>query len=168
MKIQNTKSMKIKNNAMKLFAMAILLTATVFTGAASAQTTANISRSTGMFGITQNQTARLSVVRDDPFFRDDPFLRVELSFVDGEGNILSQKVYDLGAGKAAFWDLKGRDVVGRSGNRAQIRAILRFIGTPDTRQVENCIPTLEVIDNQSGETRFLLPAVQKVQISTVE
>ena len=163
MKVQNTKTMNMKNNAMKLFALAILLTATVFTGAVSAQTTANISRSTGMFGITQNQTARLNVVRDDPFFQDDPFLRVELSFVDGEGNILSQQVYNIEAGKAAFLDLKGSDVIGRSGNRAQMRAVVKFVGTPDTRLVENCIPTLEVFDNESGETRFLLPAVQKVQ-----
>ncbi len=157
----------MKNNAIKLFAMAILLTATVFTGSAAAQSL-NFTRTTGMFGITQNQTARLNVVRDDPFFIDDPFLRVELSIVDGDGNILAQKVLDLGAGKATYLDLRGRDIMSRSTNRVQLRAIVKFIGTPDTRLAENAIPTLEVIDNQTGETRFLLPAVQKVQVLGVE
>ena len=156
----------MKQQTLKLVALAILLTATIFTAAASAQTAASMSRSTGMFGITTSQTARLNVVRDDPFFRDDPFLRVELSIVDGEGNILAQKVLDLGAGKATQLDLRGRDVIGRG--RVQLRAIVRFVGTPDTRLAENAIPTLEVIDNQTGETRILLPAVQKVQILAVE
>ena len=153
---------EIKKQTLKLAALAILVTATIFTGAASAQTAATVSRSTGMFGITTNQTARLNVVRDDPFFRDDPFLRIELLIVDTEGNILAQKVLDLGAGKGTYLDLRGRDVISRG--RVQLRAIVRFVGTPDTRVVENAIPTLEVIDNQTGETRFLLPAVQKVQI----
>ena len=163
MKLQNTNLLTIRKRFLKLIALAMLVTTGTLLGSSSASAAGDASRSTGMFGITQNQTARLSVVRDDPFFR------VELSFVDGEGNILSQKVYEIAAGKAAFLDLKGRDVVGRSsGNRVQMRAIVRFVGTPDTRQAENCIPTLEVFDSETRETRFLLPAVQKLQIPTVE
>ena len=166
MKIQNTNLAKIQNKALTLFVFTMLVTAGTVLSAinANAQASDEISyRSTGMFGITQNQTARLNVVLDDPFLRDDPFFQVELSFVDGEGNILSQKVYDIEAGKAAFLDLKGRDILGQSRNRAQMRAVVRFVGTPDTLPAENCIPTLEVFDSESGETRFLLPAVQKVQ-----
>ena len=161
------KSKQIRNRALNVLTLALLLMATVFQSA-SAQTKTTLSRSTGMIGITSNQTARINVVRDDPFFRDDPFLRVELSFVDGDGNILEQKVYEVGAGKAAFLDLNGRDVVGSGLNRLQLRAVVKFVGTPDTRQAENCIPTLEVIDNDTGETRFLLPAVQKVQVPVIE
>jgi len=157
---------RIKQRTLKLAGLAILVTATIFAGAASAQTATTMSRSTGMFGITTSQTARLNVVRDDPFFRDDPFLRIELLMVDGDGNVLAQKVIDLGAGKATQLDLRGRDVIGRG--RAQMRAIVRFVGTPDTRLVENAIPTLEIIDNQTGETRMLLPAVQKVQVLGAE
>jgi len=163
MKIQNTNLVKIQNTALKLLVLTVLATAVTLLGATDASAALNFTRSTGMFGITQNQTARLNVMRDDPFFHDNPFLRVELSFIDGEGNILSQKVYDIEPGKAAFLDLKGRDIMAQSGIRAQMRAVVKFVGTPDTRQLDNCIPTLEVFDTQSGETRFLLPVVQKVQ-----
>src|SRR5215211_3158415 len=157
------KSKQIRNRALNVLALALLVMATIFQSA-SAQTNTSLFRSTGMIGITSNQTARINVVRDDPFFRDDPFLRVELSFVDSDGNILAQKVYDVGAGKAAFLDVNGREALGSGVNRLQLRAVVKFVGTPDTLQAENCIPTLEVIDNDTGETRFLLPAVQKVQV----
>lgn len=116
---------------------------------------------TGMFGITQNQTARLSLANaDDGSFV--PCIRVELSFVDSEGKILSQKVYDVEAGKSAFLDLRGDEIVRRSSSRSQIRAVFRFVGTPDTR-LYMWLPTVEVFDNESGETRFVLSAEQKVQ-----
>jgi hypothetical protein len=118
---------------------------------------------TGMFGITQNQTARLNIFNGGSGEPGDDDDRVELSFVDGDGNILSQKVYEIGAGKSAFLDFKGSEIVGRDSKRSQVRVVVRFVGTPDTRLAGNCIPTLEVFDNESGETRFLLPAVQKVQ-----
>jgi hypothetical protein len=164
MKIQNTKS--IKTNAIKLIALAMLLTATVFAGGAAAQTTEDISKSTGMFGITRNQTARLNVVNLGKTGVGTPDTTVLLSFIDGDGNVLSQKLCVLGAGKSARLDIKWRDVP-TQGNRAQLRAVVRFVGTPDTRTYM-WTPTLEVFDNESGETRLLIPALQKVQITGVE
>src|SRR5215203_1795687 len=155
------KSKQIRNRALNVLALALLVMATVFQSA-SAQTKTSLSRSTGMIGITTNQTARINVVRDDPF------LRIELSFVDSDGNILAQKVYDLGAGKAVFLDFNGRDVPRSDSNRLQLRAVAKFLGPVNLLPAENCIPTLEVIDNDTGETRFLLPAVQKVQVPVIE
>src|SRR5215213_9490834 len=155
------KSKQIRNRALNVLALALLVMATVFQSA-SAQTKTSLSRSTGMIGITTNQTARINVVFDDPF------LRVELSFVDSDGNILAQKVYDLGAGKAVFLDFNGRDVPRSDSNRLQLRAVAKFLGPINLLPAENCIPTLEVIDNDTGETRFLLPAVQKVQAPVIE
>jgi len=158
--------MKARNSAMQLIALiAIVMTAAVW-GATSVGAQASDGRfysPTGMFGITQNQTARINVTRDDPFFQGDPGDddRVELTFVDGDGNILSQKVYELGAGKSAFLDLRGSDLPRTETRRTQIRAMVRYIGTPDTRTYM-WTPTVEVFDNESGETRFLVPAVQKV------
>jgi hypothetical protein len=159
--------MKARNSAMQLIALiAIVMTAGVW-GATSASAQASDSRfysPTGMFGITQNQTARINVTRDDPFFQGDPGDdddKVELTFVDGDGNILSQKVYELAAGKSAFLDLRGSDLPRTETRRTQIRAMVRYIGTPDTRTYM-WTPTVEVFDNESGETRFLVPAVQKV------
>jgi len=161
------KSKQIRNRAWNVLTLELLVMATVFQSA-SAQTKTSLSRSTGMIGITTNQTARINVVRDDPFFFDDPFLRVELSFVDSDGNILAQKVYDLAAGKAVFLDFNGRDVPRSDSNRLQLRAVAKFLGPVNLLPAENCIPTLEVIDNDTGETRFLLPAVQKVQAPVIE
>lgn len=173
--------MKKTRNSLKMMVLIALISLGANWGAinvsAQNQTTAinevkDVSRDdpffrTGMFGITQNQTARLNVVRDDPFFQDDPFFRVELSFVDGNGNIMSQKVYEIEGGKSAFMDLRGSEIGGRESNRSQLRAMVRFVGTPDTRDDpffrDAAVVTLEVFDNKSGETRFLLPAVQKVQ-----
>lgn len=120
----------------------------------------------GMFGITQGQTARLNVVNLETG-EFVPCIRVELSFIDGDGNTLLQKVYDVDRGKSAFLDLNGNQFVGRGG-RTQIRAQVRFVGTPDTRDdpfFRNCLPTLEVIDNVTGRTNFIVPdsvGIQKV------
>ena len=156
--------MKARHTVLKSIAVLTLLTI----GTAWAQNPASeaikpqIVELTGMFGITQNQTARLNVFNGgsgDPGDDDD---KIELSFVDGDGNILSQKVYELGAGKSAFLDIRGVEVPRTTTNRTQMRGIVRYVGTPDTRTYM-WTPTLEVFDNRTGETRFLLPAVQKVQ-----
>lgn len=153
--------MKARNTTLKLITLIALVTIATSWSVASASASLNSTRSTGMFGITQNQTARLSVANiDDGSFV--PCIRVELSFVDSDGNILSQKVHEVESGKSAFLDLRGNEIAQSRSNRSQIRAIARFVGTPDTR-LYMWLPTLEVFDNESGETRFLLPAVQKVQ-----
>src|SRR5262249_13089983 len=118
-------------------------------------------RAFGMFGITQGQTARLSVanLETGEFV---PCVRVELSFIDGDGNTLLQKVHDIERGKSAFLDLNGNQFVGRGG-RTQIRALARYVGTPDTRDDPFFLPSLEVIDNTTGRTSFLVELAQKVQ-----
>jgi hypothetical protein len=156
------KMMKTRNTVLKLIALIALVTTGTAWGTTSASAADNNTRSTGLFGITQHQTARLNVVNLEDVSQDDPFFRVEMTFLDGEGNILSQKVYEIKSGKSAFLDLKGIDVVGRDTNRTHIRAVVRFVDTPDTL-LYMWMPTLEVFDNDTGETRFLLPAVQKVQ-----
>ncbi len=154
--------MKTQNRVLKLIALVALVTAGAVWGAPSASAALNLTESTGMFAITRTQTARINLVNlEDRAFV--PCIRVEMVFIDGDGNILSQKVYEIDSGKSAFLDLRGSEIIGREGSRANLRAEVRFVGTPDTRASENCIPTIEIFDNESGETRFLLPAVQKVQ-----
>ena len=144
------------NNAVKLIALAAIVIAGTF-WSAGVSASSELLRSTGMFGITMGQTARLNI-----YFVDDAATRVELSFVDGDGSILSQKVIDSLSLKSGFLYLRGVDLPPTHSNRIQVRAVVRFIGTPDVRIAEDCISTLEVFDNESGETRFLVPAVQKV------
>src|SRR5215213_28773 len=52
------KSKQIRNRALNVLALALLVMATVFQSA-SAQTKTSLSRSTGMIGITTNQTATI-------------------------------------------------------------------------------------------------------------
>jgi hypothetical protein len=154
--------MKTRQSTLKLIALAAIVTIGAAWGGTSASPIKEVDpvAQFGMVGITAGQTARLNVFgKDDPGDDDD---KVELSFVDADGNILSQKVYDLKAGRSSFLDLRGSEVPPRDSNRTQIRGVVRFVGTPDTRTYM-WTPTLEVFDNASGETRFLVPAVQKVQ-----
>ena len=143
-------------------ALVLLAAAGVFFGATQASAIKEVDPvAFGMFGITQGQTARLSVANLDSG-EFVPCVRLELSFIDGDGKTLLQKVYDVEHGKSAFLDLSGNQFVGRGG-RSQIRALVRFVGTPDTRDDPFFLPSLEVIDNATGRTSFLIPAVQKVQ-----
>lgn len=125
-------------------------------------------RAFGMFGITQGETARLNVVNLETG-EFVPCIRVELSFVDDDGATLLQKVHDVDRGKSAFLDLNGDQFVGRGG-RTQIRALVRFVGTPDTRDdpfFRNCLPTLEVIDNVTGRTNVIVPESVRIQTVTL-
>ena len=118
----------------------------------------SFSRNFGMFGLTPGQTARLNLVNLDSG-EFVPCVRVELSFIDAVGNTLLQKVYDIDRGKSAYLDLDGNQLVSRSG-RSQLRAQVRFIGTPDTLDdpfFRHCLPTLEVVDNTTGRTSFIVP-----------
>jgi hypothetical protein len=157
--------MKLGNNALKLTLLLALITVSIAWGTAKAGAIRTLEpiAQFGVVSITRSQTARLNVFRDDPFFHNEPVLRIELLFVDEDGNTLSQKVLDLDTGKSAFLELRGSDIPLRDSNRAPIRATVRFVGTPDTR-LYMWSPTLEVFDNESGQTNFLAPIVQKVQI----
>jgi hypothetical protein len=149
------KTMKARN----LFLVLVLLAAMgAFFGATQASSIQEISpRAFGMFGITQGQTARLSMVSLETG-ELLPAIQVELSFIDSDGNTLLQKVHTLHQGKAVALDLNGNLFAGRG--RTQIRALVRFIGTPDTRDdpfFRNCLPTMEVVDNTTGRTSFIVP-----------
>lgn len=153
--------MKTRNTALKLIALLAIVTTGAVWSAAGVSAAFDSASSTGMFGVTRGQTARLNV-----FGVDNPDLlpiRAELSLVDGDGQILSQKVFDIETGKSAFLDLKGSDVPPRDGNRIQMRAVVKIVDNPDIHPADALIPTLEVFDNKSGETRFLLPAVQEAR-----
>jgi hypothetical protein len=123
-------------------------------------------RTTTLFAIHRSQTVRLKVsgLRDGN--RDDPFFRLELSFVDGRGRVVSQKVHSLERADEAFVELPAADLLPRGRNSALLRAVVRFVGTPDTRVAGPSRITLEILDGPSGDSQRLLPfapLVQKVQ-----
>jgi hypothetical protein len=138
--------------------LALLVAVGVFFGASQASAIKEVDpRAFGMFGITPGQTARLNMVNIETEVLL-PAVQVELSFIDSDGNTLLQKVHTLHQGKAVALDLNGNLFAGRG--RTQIRALARFVGTPDTRDdpfFRNCLPTLEVVDNTTGRTSFIVP-----------
>jgi hypothetical protein len=120
-------------------------------------------RTTTLFAIHRSQTVRLKIsgLRDSN--RDDPFFRLELSFVDGRGRVISQKVHSLESAAQASVDLQAADFLARGRNSAQLRAVVRFVGTPDTRVTERARISLEILDGQSGESKRLLPFASQAQ-----
>jgi len=113
----------------------------------------------GMVGIVDGQTARLNVVNvsQPPPEGDMPECMVELMFLDSMGNTLAHTRKTLMPGEAAFHDFSFADVVGPQPiGRLQIRPEAMLLGGPDTRGLCLVVPTLEVIDNESMKTMFLL------------
>ena len=114
----------------------------------------------GMVGITHAQSARLNVA-DTSEVQPGPCRQVEMTFFDGEGNVLMRSSQCLMPGHAVFLDLNGISVVGTS-PRTEIRATAHLIEprSESDRNRFKIAATLEVFDNETGRTIFALPAVQ--------
>jgi len=118
----------------------------------------------GMIGIVRGQTARLNVVIDNPNTIDNPNILVALSFVDDMGIVLVESRVHLTPGRAQHLDYSS--AIGTL-LRKQIRAIVRFIDSPDLRDNPNArkggphiLGTVEVFDTESGRTAFILPGTE--------
>src|SRR5687767_13110829 len=118
----------------------------------------------GMFGVTTAQIARLNVA--NVCAPTDPCRTriVRLSFIDANGSTgggsfdspQMQTTVSLAPGGSAYFDIQGSDVV-ISGNRAQIRALVEDLGSPNGVPPNPVVPTLEVIDAATGATTVLAP-----------
>jgi hypothetical protein len=107
----------------------------------------------GMLAVTHGQTARLNVV-DTMDVPPGPCREVELMFLDSEGNIRQRSVQCLMSGHAAFLDLNG-NFLELTDNRAEIRGKVHLINPPE-RTMTNLVATIEVFDNETGRTSFIL------------
>ena len=148
--------MKTRNAILTLASLALFAALGIFSTATRASALEDFSRNFGMFGLTAGQTARLNLVNLE-IGEFVPCVRVELSFIDANGNTLMQKVYDIDRGKSAYLDLSGNQFATRG--RAQFRAQVRFVDNPDIRDdpfFRNCLPTLELVDNATGRTTTFL------------
>ena len=114
----------------------------------------------GMLGITHQQSARLNVA-DTREVQPGPCRQVEMTFFDGQGNVLMQSSQCVMPGHAVFVDLNGISLVSTT-PRTEIRAKVHVIeppGDPD-RSRNKLVATIEVFDNETSRTIFALPAVQ--------
>jgi len=121
----------------------------------------------GMLTVAANQGVRLNIVRvDDPEPVEDANSRtchVELRFLDASGNqIGNSQTTKLRPGQAVSNDLDNGQPTSTEGYRL-IRADVRAINPEDATRRSRCtiVPTLEVFDRRTGETRFMHPGVLK-------
>ena len=108
----------------------------------------------GIAGITRTQTMRINVadLSDVP---PGPCRQVEMGFFDVHGNILRRSSQCVSAGQAVSFDLNGASIESSTIRRA-IRAAIRLDPPGDSNAV-NIVATVEVFDNETGKTAFLVP-----------
>lgn len=124
----------------------------------------------GMFGITHGQTARLNVV-DTSVINSDvppgPCRAVELMFIDAGGNVRGRSVECLMPSRAAFLDLNG-SFLEMSSLHIEIRAKVQVLEPDRNGHPFNLVSTVEVFDNETGKTSFVMSHPKKGDDSKVD
>ncbi len=100
--------------------------------------------STGLVGIVPGQTARLSL-----WNKGEKAVLVRLQFVDEEGKVLIQCNGIIQPGKSAAEEFLHPGGVNRIELQAQF-------GTNEPRSIGLLMPTLQVIDNATGATSWMI------------
>lgn len=132
-------------------------------------------QSSGMAGITAGQTARLSALNPGvpAPLATGARCPVHVAFMDDQGTLLKSADIIVDPGKSASVDLNRDTDISTSTPRLQIRAVLTFTpSTPPPTSVMpgsgsgftgfvsivacRLIPTLEIFDNASSKTQFVL------------
>ena len=159
--LQKEKNMKEKNKLFALVALmgvAALIIANWQTTGVRAFNPQPDPPAFGAFGITHEQTARLSarVFVADPTKPIQP-VEVEFNWFDSMGNLVGDSTQTIQPGQAAFLDLNGATLpIGGDGMRGQIEPGLKILNNPNGRKVE-VIPSFETFDNSgpdAGKSRM--------------
>lgn len=122
----------------------------------------------GQFGITTGQTARLNVVNahpgqfnpNDPMYPPDPVKPaiVELKIINRAGEVIARKIKRLAPGKSVSLQING-EVFSDVAPRVDLRALVTFLRPNGRFHAKLIIPTLEVINNDTGVSSiFMHPA----------
>jgi len=146
-----------------------------------APTTVTDRLSFGMIGITAGQTLRLSVANTLPASdRSSEPPRVTLTFLDSDGQRLRnrdgsivRRAVQLDSGQTTFLDLNFDDVIAGPA-RLELRAVV-VVQTPtaagtNALPVDPCVPSVELVNNQTRRTSLTLnglPAVQRTTATSV-
>lgn len=150
----------------RIATFAAMLFVIVLGGASGAQAQVDPEVKTLSFGainFTRGQTVRLNVIYTkvvpinpsippDPYLPPDPY-RMTLSFVDRDGRVVAQKIVSLSIGQPAHLDYTINDPNVRT---ASARAVLNIDGN-DRVLLPAVMPTVEVFNNNTGETTALDP-----------
>jgi len=159
---------RLRRSARTLIALFIVGGIALATGLAEAIIV--IGGKFGMFGLARGQTARLNVVRViDPNQRPGE-CSVELMFVDSMGmTVGGPMTVDLMRGHAMFLDLAYDALPGalRVDTRVQLRGVVNGIIDPNSSPRCGVVPTVEVYDNISMQTMFILGLTPGIQADPI-
>lgn len=125
----------------------------------------------GMMGAIRGEVARLNVsnINAAP---PDPCHAV-LAFVDARGDVLLRpdgspvrREVTLAAGQSAFLQFHAANFIGRDETRLNFRPVVSAPPDPSTPSdpaapPDPCVPSLEIIENATGQTRFLTPGLAR-------
>jgi hypothetical protein len=143
----------IKSVSLIVFALALASPATAQSGVGFA-----------LVGVSTAQTARVNAVNaGSSSSTPDSSCTVTMQFLDIQGLVVKQTVATLQPGKGASLDVS-RDQLAGTDLRAEVRAVLYFGNSggappgPDVAPQLDCniIPSLQVFDNATGRTSFIL------------
>ncbi|PYS38564.1 MAG: hypothetical protein DMF71_16630 [Acidobacteria bacterium] len=161
--LQKEKNMKEKNKLFALVALmgvAALIIANWQTTGVRAFNPQPDPPALGAFGITHEQTARLSArvfVADRDSTKPIQPVEVEFIWSDSMGNLVGDSTQTIQPGHVAFLDLNGATLpIGGDGMRGQIEPGLKILNNPNGGKVE-VIPSFETFDNSgpdAGKSRM--------------
>jgi hypothetical protein len=120
----------------------------------------------GMMGAIRGEVARLNVsnINATP---PDPCHAI-LSFVDASGDVLLRpdgspvrREVTLAAGQSAFLQIHAANFIGKDETRLNFRPVLLAAPPDPYSPPDPCVPSAEIIDNATGQTRLLTPGVAR-------
>ena len=116
----------------------------------------------GLMGAVRGEVARLSIsnINQTP---PDP-CHAMLAFVDANGDVLLRpdgspvrREVTLAAGQSAFLQFNAANFIGRDDMRLNFRPVLSAQPPPDPEIPPPCVPTFEIIDGATSQTRLVNP-----------
>ena len=116
----------------------------------------------GVMGAVRGEWVRLNVSNIN-LFPPDP-CHATLEFVDGSGNVLKRpdgtsvsRDVVLDAGHSAFVQFAAGALMGKDETRLNFRAVLLTPPPEPDIPPDPCVPSLEIIDGATGQTRLAVP-----------
>ena len=159
--------MRTRNRTTKLLTTAlglgVLAAVCAVWGARPAQAIIIVNSKTGLFGVTGGQTVRVSILNAQAKGDITPCV----GLFDLSGNRLARQEagMPLTLGQGAFFDFDAASLGLRAGQRAQIRVEVELPPPDDGRagriKEDDAIVTVEVFDNASQSTMFVVPATTR-------
>ena len=120
----------------------------------------------GMMGAIRGEVARLNVSNINAV-PPDPCHAV-LAFVDASGDVLLRpdgspvrREVTLAAGQSAFLQVHAANFIGRDETRLNFRPVIQVTPPDPLYPPDPCVPSLEIIESATGQTRLLIPGVAR-------